>query len=69
MTSSTDIIPKSEKSFEVFKTTDDRPTNLYVTKIYDAVVKIFHFIRYDSAGARHNLMGLLDEDPAYTSEY
>ena len=57
MTSSTDTIVKFEASFEAFETTDDRPTDIYVTQIYDAVVKIFHFIRYDSVGARHNLMG------------
>ena len=69
MKSSTDTIPKSEASFEAFETTDDRPTDFYVTQIYDAVVKIFHLIFYNSVGARHNLMGMIDEDAAYTTEY
>ena len=40
-----------------------------MTQIYDVFAKIFHFIRYDSAGERHNLMGLIDEDVAYTTKY
>ena len=69
MTSSTDIIAKFEAAFEAFETTDERPTDLYVTQIYDAIAKIFYPIRYDSVGVRHNLMGLIDEDAAYTTEY
>ena len=69
MTSSTDIIAKFEAAFEAFKTTDKRPTDLYVTHIYDAIVKIFYPIRYGSVGATHNLMGLIDEDAAYETEY
>ena len=45
MTSSTDIIAKFEALFEAYETTDDRLTDLCVTQIYVAVVKIFHFIR------------------------
>ena len=67
MTSLTDIIAKFEASFEAFETTNDRPTDLYVTQIYDAISKIFCPIRYDSVGGTHNLMGLIDEDAAYTS--
>ena len=55
--------------FEAFETTDERPTNLYATQIYDAITKIFHPIRYDSVGAKHNLMGLIDEDAACATEY
>ena len=69
MTSLTDIIAKFEAAFEAFETTDERPTDLYVTQIYDAIAKIFYPIRYDSVGARHNLMGLIDEDAAYATEY
>ena len=69
MTSSTNIIAKFEAAFETFETTDERPTNMYVTKIYDAIAKIFYPIRYNSVGARHNLMGLIDEDAAYATEY
>ena len=58
MTSSTDIIAKFEVAFEAFETTNERPTDLYVTHIYDAIAKIFYPIRYDSVGATHNLMGL-----------
>ena len=50
MTSSTDIIAKFEVAFEAFETTDERPTDLYVTQIYDAIAKIFYPIRYDSVG-------------------
>ena len=69
MTSLTNIIAKFEAAFEAFETTDERPTDLYVTQIYDAIAKIFYPIRYDSVGAMHNLMGLIDEDEAYTTEY
>ena len=69
MTSSTDIIAKFKAAFEAFETTDERPTDLDVTQIYDAIAKIFYPIRYDSVGARHNLMGLIDEDAAYATEY
>ena len=69
MTSSTDIIAKFEAAFEAFETTDERPTNLYVTQIYDAIAKIFYPIRYGSLGARHNLVGLIDEDAAYTTKH
>ena len=69
MTSSTDIIAKSEAAFEAFGTTDDRPTDVYVIQIYDAITKIFYPIRYSSIGATHNLMGLIDEDAAYATEY
>ena len=69
MTSSTDIIAKFEADFEAFETTDERPTDLYVTQIYDAIAKIFYPNCYDSVGARHNLMGLIDKDAAYTTEY
>ena len=41
MTSSTDIIAKSDAAFKAFKTTEERPTDLYVTKIYDAIANIF----------------------------
>ena len=60
MTSSTGIIAKSEAAFEAFETTNKRPTDLYVTQIYDATAKIFYPIRYDSVGATQNLMGLID---------
>ena len=39
--SSTDIIAKPEAAFEDFETTDKRPTNFYVTQIYDAIANIF----------------------------
>ena len=45
MTSSTNIIEKLEAAFEVFETTDERPTDLYVTQIYEAIAKIFYHIR------------------------
>ena len=69
MMSSTEIIAKFEAAFEAFKTTEERPTDLYVTQIYDAIAKIFYPIRYVSVGARHNLTGLIDEDAAYATEY
>ena len=69
MTSLADIIAKFEAAFESFEMTNERPTNLYVTQIYDAIVKIFYPIRYDSVGATHNLMGLIYEDAAYATEY
>ena len=69
MTSSIDIVAKFEAAFEAFETTDERPTELYATQIYDAIAKIFYPVRYGSVGARHNLMGLIDEDAAYTTEY
>ena len=69
MTYSTDIIAKSEAVFGAFETTNERPTDLYVTHIYDAIAKIFYHIRYDSVGARHNLMGLIDNDAAYATKY
>ena len=69
MTSSTDIIAKFEAAFEAFETTDEHLTNLYVTHIYDAIAKIFYPICYNSVGARHNLMGLIDKDAAYTTKY
>ena len=69
MTSSTDIIAKFEVVFEAFETTNERPTDLYVTHIYEAITKIFYPIRYDSVGATHNLMGLIDEDAAYATDY
>ena len=40
-----------------------------MTQIYDAIAKILYLIRYDSVGATHNLMGLIEEDTAYTTEY
>ena len=69
MTALTVIIAKFEAAFEAFKTTDKLPTYLYVTQIYDAIAKIFYPIRYDRVGATHNLMGLIDEDAAYATEY
>ena len=69
MTSSTDIIAKFEAAFEAFETTNERSTDLYVTKIYDAIAKIFYSIRYDIVGAKHNLMGMIDEDAAYATEH
>ena len=69
MTSSTDIIAEFEAAFEAFEMTDERPTDLYVTHIYDTIAKIFYPIRYDSVRATHNLMGLIDKDAAYTTEY
>ena len=69
MTSLTDIIAKFEAAFESFETTDERPTDLYVTKIYDAIAKIFYPICYDRVGAKHKLMGLIDDNAAYTTEY
>ena len=69
MTSLTDIIAKFEAAFQAFETTDERSTNVYVTQIYDAIAKIFYPIRYDSVGATHNLMGLIDKNAAYATEY
>ena len=69
MTSSTDIIAKFEAALESFETSDERPTNLYVTQIYNAIAKIFYPIRYDSVGATYNLMGLIDEEAAYATKY
>ena len=69
MTSSTDVIAKFEAAFEAFKTSNERPTDLYVTQIYDAIAKIFYPIRYNNVGATHNLMGIIDKDAAYATEY
>ena len=69
MTSSSDIIAKFEAACKAFETTDERPTDLYVTQIYDVIAKIFYPIRYDRVGAKHNLMGLIDDDAAYATEY
>ena len=60
MTSPADIIAKFEAAFEAFETTDERPTDLYVTQIYDAIAKIFYPIRYNSVRVTHNLMGMID---------
>ena len=60
MTSTTNIIANFKAAFEAFETTDQSPTNLYVTQIYDDIAKIFYPIFYNSVGARHNLMGLID---------
>ena len=40
-----------------------------MTKIYDAIVKIFYPICYDSVGASHNLIGLINDDVEYATEY
>ena len=40
-----------------------------MTQIYDAIANIFYPIRYDSVGRKHNLMGLIEEDAAYATEY
>ena len=69
MTSSTDIIAKFEAAFEAFEMTDEGLTNLYVTQIYGNIFNIFYPIRYASVGARHNLMGLIDDDSAFTTKY
>ena len=69
MTSLTDIIAKFKAAFKAFETTDERPTDMYVTQIYDVIAKIFYPIRYDSVGVKHNLMGLIDKDAAYATEY
>ena len=69
MTSSTNIIAEFEAAFEAFETTDKCPTYLYVTQIYDAIAKIVYPIRHDSVEETHNLMGLIDEDSAYATEY
>ena len=69
MTSSTDIFAKFEATFKAFERNDERPTDLYVTQIYDAIVKILYPIRYNSVGATHNLMGIIDEDAAYATDY
>ena len=69
MTSLTDIIAKFEAAFESFKTTDKRSTDMYVTQIYDTIAKIFYPLRYDRVGATHNLMGLIEENAAYATEY
>ena len=52
MTSSTDIIAKFEAAFEAFETTNERPTDMYVTQIYDAIAKIFYLIRTTALGRR-----------------
>ena len=69
MTFSTDIIAKFEAAFQAFETTDERSTGMYVTQIYDAIANIFYPIRYNRVGAKHNLMGMIDEDAAYATEY
>ena len=60
----TDIITKFEAAFEDFETTNERPTDLYLTQTYDAIAKIFYPVRYDSVGEKHNLMGMIDKDAA-----
>ena len=69
MTSLTYIIAKYEAAFESFETTNKRPTDLYVTQIYDAIAKIFYPICYYSVGVTYNLIGLIDEEAAYATEY
>ena len=69
MTSLTDIIAKFEAAFKAFETTDERPTDLYVTQIYEAIAKIFHPIRYNILGENHNMMGLINKDAANATEY
>ena len=69
MTSSTNIVAKFEVAFEAFETSNERSTDLYVTHIYDAIANISFPIRDDSVGETHNLMGLIDEDAAYATEY
>ena len=69
MTFWADINTKFEAAFEAFKTNNEGPTDLYVTHIYDAISKILYPIRSDSVGATHHLMGLIDEDAAYATEY
>ena len=40
-----------------------------MTQIYDDISKIFYPMRYDSVGARHNLMELIDKEAAYATNY
>ena len=42
---------------------------MYVTQIYDAIANILNPIRYDSVGAKHNLMGMIDNNATYATEY
>ena len=42
---------------------------MYVTQIYDAIANIFYPIRYNSVGAKYNLMGLIEDNAVYTIEY
>ena len=69
MTSLTDIIAKFKAAFEAFETTDERLTDMYVTQIYYSIANIFYPIRYDSVGLTQNLMGMINEDAAYVTEY
>ena len=67
MTSLTDIIAKFKGVFEAFETTNERPIDMYRTQIYEAIAKIFYPICYNSVGAMHKLMGLINEDAAYAT--
>ena len=69
MTSSTDIIARFEAAFKAFEPINERPADLYVTQIYDVIANIFYPICYDSVGSRHNLMGLINNNAAYTTKY
>ena len=60
MTFSTNIIAKFEAAFKAFETTNERPTDQYVTQINDSIARIFYPIRYERVGVTHNLMGLVD---------
>ena len=54
---------------EIFEVEDGQPTESYITRLQETMGGILFTVRYDTEKAKHNLIGLVIDDPDYVERY
>ena len=69
MTSHADVVTAFAVALADFPVDHDRPGDAYVQKAFDAIATILYSLEYDTVNEVHNLMGIIEDAPAYTKKY
>jgi hypothetical protein len=69
MTSHADVVTAFAVALADFPVDHDRPDDAYVQKAFDTIATILYSLEYDTVNGVHNLMGIIEDAPAYSQKY
>ena len=69
MTSHTNVVAAIAAALVNFPVNHDRPDDVYVQLVFDAIANILYSLTYDTVKGVHNLMGIIQDAAAYTTKY
>ena len=47
----------------------EQPTDAYINDIFESLGQLLYVVEYDEVNATHNLIGIIQDNAAYTAKY